>query len=120
MYAKLLHGPILANGIQKASLDPSPFEYYNFGQMYYIYLIKSVQNNSYYIGRTRNVVNRLKQHNAGLGIHTKKYRPWVCVYIEGYRSEKDAINRERNLKIFGKAYGQLKRRLLNSLQIFKR
>ena len=38
------------------------------------------------------------------------------VYIEGYFSEDDAIRREMNLKYLGKAYGQLKGRIKNSLR----
>lgn len=83
--------------------------------MYYVYIIKSRKNNSLYIGRTRDVEKRLQRHNIGNSSATKKYRPWVLAYVEGYFSEEDAINRERNLKYFGKVYAQPKRRIKNSL-----
>lgn len=71
--------------------------------MYYIYVLKSVLNSSLYIGITNNLERRLKEHNDGDSLYTKKYRPWVCIYIEGYFSEEDAKTREKNLKYFGKA-----------------
>ena len=84
--------------------------------MYFVYIIKSKINNSLYIGITNNLERRLKEHNDGEGFHTKKYKPWVYIYTEGYFSEEDAKTREHNLKYFGKAYGQLKGRIKNSLR----
>jgi len=88
--------------------------------MYYVYLLKSERNNSLYVGITRNLMKRIYEHNKGENISTKRYTPWQCIYLEGYFSEDDARAREKNLKIFGKAYGQLKGRIKNSLQILKR
>jgi len=72
-----------------------------------------------YIGKTTNLEKRLEEHNRGLSTHTKKYRPWHYVYIEGYANEDDAKDQERKLKQFGKVYSQLKRRIRRSLQSSK-
>ena len=88
--------------------------------MHYVYVLKSKKNGSLYVGITTNVVRRINEHNNGDNISTKRYTPWVCVYFEGYFSEEDAKSRETNLKVFGKAYGQLKGRIKNSLQMLKR
>lgn len=88
--------------------------------MYYVYVLKSKKNDSLYIGITTNLVRRISEHNSGENISTKRYTPWVCVYFEGYFSEEDAKTREARLKVFGKAYGQLKGRIKNSLQMLKR
>lgn len=88
--------------------------------MHYVYVLKSKKNGSLYIGITTNVVKRIKEHNAGENISTKRYLPWVCVYLEGYSSEEDTRIRESRLKVFGKAYGQLKGRIKNSLQMLER
>lgn len=69
--------------------------------MNYVYVLKSKKNGSLYIGITANVVRRIKEHNTGKNISTKRYVPWVCVYFEGYFSEEDAKKRELNLKVFG-------------------
>lgn len=84
--------------------------------MYWVYILKSKKNNSLYIGYTPNLQKRIKDHNEGKSFSTKKHLPWVLVYTEGYFFKEDAKNREFNLKYFGKAYGQLKRRLKNSLR----
>jgi len=83
--------------------------------MYYVYLLKSQKNGSLYIGYTNDIERRLKEHNAGLVEYTRKYMPWVLVYYEGYFSLEDAKRREKALKHFGKAYGQLKNRIAVSL-----
>jgi putative endonuclease len=70
-----------------------------------------------YIGYTSDIYNRLQSHNNGLVGYTKKYRPWTLVYYETFASLKDTIKREKSLKYFGKAYGQLKKRIKNSLTI---
>ncbi len=88
--------------------------------MYFIYVLRSIKNGSLYIGRTANVEQRIAQHNAGKSSYTRKYIPWVCVYFEGYLSEEDAKSREKKLKNFGKAYGQLKGRIISSLKAVER
>ena len=88
--------------------------------MHFVYVLKSQKNDSIYIGLTNNLVRRIKEHNSGDSFHTNKYTPWTCIYFEGYFSEEDAKVREKNLKIFGKAYGQLKGRIKNSLLMLKR
>ena len=84
--------------------------------MHFIYIIKSKKNDSLYIGYTIDLIKRLEEHNNGKSISTKRYVPWVYIYTEGYFSEKDAKTREHNLKYFGRAYGQLKGRIKNSLR----
>jgi len=83
--------------------------------MYHVYLLKSRKNNSLYIGYTKDIENRLKEHNAGLVEYTGKYLPWVLIYYESFSALEDAKKREISLKYFGKAYGQLKKRIATSL-----
>lgn len=79
--------------------------------MYYIYILKSKNDKRLYIGFTTQINRRLKQHNDGEVISTKSRRPLEIIYFEGYKSEKDARKRERNLKLFSKSYYSLKRRI---------
>jgi putative endonuclease len=83
---------------------------------HFVYILKSIIHNKIYIGYTTNLKERIRQHNAGESNFTSKYRPWRIVYFEYYSSKKDALNREKQLKRFAKAYGQLKRRIKNSLE----
>lgn len=83
--------------------------------MHYIYLLKSKKDNDLYIGFTDNLERRIQEHNSGLVPSTKLRKPFELVYIEGYKSEKDARHRERNLKLRSRAFLQLKQRITDSL-----
>jgi putative endonuclease len=83
--------------------------------MYYIYVIQSVVDNTFYVGYSENLKSRISDHNKGKSIYTTKKRPWCLIYYEAYASKKDAQARERKLKYHGKAYTQLiNYRLVNS------
>ena len=84
--------------------------------MYYVYILKSIIRNIIYIGFTMDLKNRFKEHNDGKSNFTRKYMPWRLVYYEAYNSQKDAVEREKQLKRFAKAYGQLKNRIKYSLE----
>ncbi len=84
--------------------------------MHYVYLIRSERDGKLYIGQTSDVDLRLQQHNDGKSTYTRLRRPWKLVYFEAFLSKKDALIRELALKDFGRAYGQLKRRLENSFR----
>jgi putative endonuclease len=66
--------------------------------MYFVYILQSIRDNSYYIGCTGNIEDRLCEHNFGRTGYSKKKRPWKLIYKEEYKTEKEAINRERYLK----------------------
>ena len=83
--------------------------------MYYVYLLRSKRDNKLYIGYTQKLRVRLEQHNNGEVLSTKSRRPLEVIYVEGYKSILDAKKREKNLKLFSKAYYGLRKRLVNSL-----
>lgn len=85
--------------------------------MFYVYILKSKENDRFYIGFTNNLKERIKKHNRGEVYWTKRYMPWKLVYYEAYTSRQDALERERQLKRFAKAFGQLKRRARRSLMV---
>ena len=66
--------------------------------MYYVYIIKSLKDNKFYIGQTNNIENRLVKHNKGLVKSTKNRKPFILVFQEEFISRKEAINREIYLK----------------------
>jgi putative endonuclease len=84
--------------------------------MFYVYMLKSLKNNTLYIGSTNNLRRRFTEHNSGHGGYTKKYAPYELVYYEAYKSEKDARERETNLKLRRNAFSQLKRRVEESIK----
>ena len=66
--------------------------------MAYLYVLHSLKYNRYYIGSTREIVNRLKTHNSGKVRSTKAYRPWKLIYTEKFETYSDARKRETCLK----------------------
>ena len=85
--------------------------------MYHVYVLKSKIDSSLYVGYTNSIKRRLKEHNSGKVGYTKDRKPWNLIYCESFISFEDAQQRERSLKHFGKAFGQLKRRIKNSLNM---
>ncbi len=83
--------------------------------LYYVYVLKSMQDKNLYIGSINNLSRRMQEHNAGRVLSTKLRRPLDPVYVEGYKSEQDARHREKNLKLRSRALAQLKKRIANSL-----
>ncbi|MDD5019822.1 MAG: GIY-YIG nuclease family protein [Candidatus Omnitrophica bacterium] len=83
--------------------------------MFYLYVLKSKQDGELYIGFTNNLERRIRDHNNGLVPSTHFRKPFECVYCEGYKSEKDARQREVNLKLRSRAFAQLKKRIYDSL-----
>ncbi|MBU1007134.1 MAG: GIY-YIG nuclease family protein [Candidatus Omnitrophica bacterium] len=50
--------------------------------MYIVYILKSCKYpTKYYVGITKNLEQRLKEHNSGLSYYSKRYMPW---YVETY------------------------------------
>jgi predicted GIY-YIG superfamily endonuclease len=65
---------------------------------FFVYILRCVDD-SFYVGHTSNVDERLKVHNDGGGaLWTACRRPVVLVYSEPQPSEEQAIARERQLK----------------------
>ena len=84
---------------------------------YYVYLLQSLKDYSWYIGYTNNLKKRFSEHNKGTNCSTKGKRPWKLIYYEACMNEVDAKNRERYLKSgMGRRY--LKNRLKSFLQNF--
>jgi len=84
--------------------------------MFYVYILKSLKDEKLYIGSTNDLKRRLSEHNNGLSRSTKARRPFELRYYEACFSKYDARRREYMLKKDGKALGQLKRRIPESLK----
>lgn len=65
---------------------------------YYVYILKSLKNNSLYIGYTTDLKTRLKKHNNGKSLATKPFRPYKLIFYEAFLSRVDAKSREEYLK----------------------
>ena len=65
---------------------------------YFIYIIQSEKDESYYIGSTQDLGERLMRHNQGRSKYTKSKRPWELIYYEEYPDRSTAMKREREIK----------------------
>lgn len=72
--------------------------------MYYVYMIKR-RDGTIYFGYTIDLRRRMKEHKA---------QEEDLVYYESYKAKEDAITRERQLKKYQSAWGQLKKRTAKS------
>ena len=68
--------------------------------MYYVYILKSLIVDRYYIGHTSDLDKRLGEHNRGKTRSTKAYAPWKIVYTEEFGLKSEAFKREQEIKSF--------------------
>lgn len=83
--------------------------------MFYVYVLKSSQDEELYIGSTNDLKRRFKEHQNGESFSTKLRRPFELIYYEAYKNEKDAREREQGLKLRGNARRFLKDRIKRSM-----
>lgn len=66
--------------------------------MHFVYVLKSLRDNGWYIGYTEDVERRLQDHNAGKNDSTRPRKPFTLIYYEAYLNKMDALGREKFLK----------------------
>ena len=72
--------------------------------MYYVYILRNIQSEKIYIGQTRDLENRIRQHNER-GFYKASYTKinkgvWILVYKEVLGTRLEALKREKQLKSF--------------------
>jgi len=80
--------------------------------MIYVYLLKSIKNDWFYVGLSSDVHRRLKEHNDGHQKSTKFYKPFKLIYTKEFQTIADARDYEKYLKISSN-----KEKLIKSLNI---
>ncbi len=65
---------------------------------YYLYILKSLLSNKYYIGTSDNAEKRLGYHNTIERGFTSRYRPWEIVFKQEFESKQLAQAAERRIK----------------------
>ena len=68
--------------------------------MYYVYILRSRKNKRYYIGCTKNLSKRLKQHNRGENRSTKSFVPWEVVCYKRFDTKEEAFLFEKKVKSY--------------------
>jgi putative endonuclease len=74
-------------------------------RQYYVYILASRPGGAIYIGVTNDLVRRVYLHRNGfVEGYTKRYRIFRLVYFEVYSTARDAIQREKNMKHWPRAW----------------
>jgi len=79
--------------------------------MFYVYIIQSTIDNSFYKGFSLNPLQRLEQHNNKESHYTSNKTPSVLVHVEMFDNKTDALKREKVLKKYSNSQIQ---NLINS------
>ena len=66
--------------------------------MFYAYVLKSEKHDYYYKGHCQNLQVRLVQHNSGMTVSLRPYIPLQLLYYEEFKTEAEAIAREKYFK----------------------
>jgi putative endonuclease len=65
---------------------------------HYVYILRC-SDNSFYIGSSEDVIERIKAHNKGTAAsYTRNRRPVALVYSEECESKTAAVRRERQIE----------------------
>jgi putative endonuclease len=68
---------------------------------FFVYIIQSAVDGSFYKGFSENPKERLLQHNNHESSYTSTKGPWTLVYLEAFSTKKEALIRERAIKKYG-------------------
>jgi predicted GIY-YIG superfamily endonuclease len=79
--------------------------------MYYVYILQSLKDKSYYTGLTTDVDTRLKQHNNGSVEYTSTKRPFELIWYCCFENKMKALQFEKYLKS-GSGFAFARRRLV--------
>ena len=66
--------------------------------MFYVYVLRSQQDGTLYVGLTNNLARRLRQHNSGHERSTRARRPFILLLSEGFPTREAARAREKYYK----------------------
>ena len=79
----------------------------------FVYLVRSRQDETSYVGWTTEPLRRLVEHNSGLSTYSRRKSPWQLMGFEPCHSAEEAKARERALKHNPRMLRLFKKRLLN-------
>jgi putative endonuclease len=66
--------------------------------MFYVYIIQSQLDNTFYKGFTMQPNLRLLQHNNKESTYTSRKTPWQLIHLELFDDKTSALKREKSLK----------------------
>ncbi len=66
--------------------------------MFFVYILQSLKDNSFYIGQCDDLDKRMSKHADGMSKYTASKRPLKLKYFEGCSTRSQAILREKEIK----------------------
>jgi len=80
---------------------------------YHVYILYSLKDKNFYVGKTNDLYKRLERHFKGLVFSTRNRRPLLLVHCEVFKNADEAFLREKELKYpsAGKFKTELRKRL---------
>lgn len=72
--------------------------------MYFVYILESLTDGDFYKGCTDDYERRLEEHNKGESKFTRTKLPWRLIFVQIFKTKRDALIRERQLKKCNKEY----------------
>jgi len=66
--------------------------------MFYVYILKSIKDSTYYTGFTENLEQRVKDHNWHTADYSKSKAPFELVWFCSFKDKKKALDFEKYLK----------------------
>ncbi|MFY0688584.1 MAG: GIY-YIG nuclease family protein [Cyclobacteriaceae bacterium] len=67
-------------------------------EAFFVYIIQSEKDSTFYIGYTSNLERRITQHNESKSGYTSRKKPWKLVYAEEFSNKSEALIREKFIK----------------------
>ena len=80
--------------------------------MWYVYILQSQKDDSYYVWYTQDIQKRFDQHNAWESNYTSKKIPRTLLYYEAFNNKYLALQREKKLKTWSKSRQELFKRII--------
>src|SRR5215203_2358533 len=67
-------------------------------ERFYVYILQSLKDFSFYVGQCNDLDYRMSKHADGMSKYTSTQRPLRLVYFESFNSRSEAITREKEIK----------------------
>ena len=84
-------------------------KFYGEVDMYTVYILENLQGFFYTGFTSKEITERVLEHNQGKCRWTKNKRPWIVRYVERWTSKAEAYRREKQIKSYksGRAFKEL-------------
>ncbi|MDO8523476.1 MAG: GIY-YIG nuclease family protein [bacterium] len=79
--------------------------------MYYVYILQSQNDKSFYTGVTEDLKRRISEHNSGSNKYSNSKRPFKLVWYSAFLEKKKAYDFEKYLKS-GSGFAFARKRLV--------